>query len=153
MSTHDDSTEALPGERGRHVRTVVLAAVADVACVVALTLGGYRAHDEGSAFSVTLRIAWPFLTGLVLGWLLVRAWRRPTAAWPTGVIVWGCTWAGGIGLRAATGQGIDPAFQLVSFGFLAFTVVGWRGVVSLIEVLSPRERRRRAAALRGTPRR
>ncbi|BDZ40849.1 membrane protein [Paraoerskovia sediminicola] len=141
--------EPYPGSRARHVRTVVLAALADLACVVALTLGGYRTHDEGSPLAETLRIAWPFLVGLALGWLVARGWRRATALVPTGLVVWGCTWAGGVALRAATDQGVAPSFQIVSFGFLAATILGWRAVVALVDVLNPPGRRRRAARLAG----
>ncbi|GII99538.1 hypothetical protein Slu03_19160 [Sediminihabitans luteus] len=131
------------------MRVTVLAAVADVACVVALALGGYRAHDTGDVTEAILRIVWPFLAGTAVGWVLARAWRRPTVVAPVGIIVWGATWSVGLILRALTDQGTAPAFQLVSFGFLAVLMLGWRGVVQLVEVLSPRDRRRRAAELAG----
>ncbi|WP_222843917.1 DUF3054 domain-containing protein [Cellulosimicrobium sp. CUA-896] len=87
--------------------------------------------------------------GALVGWLVTRAWRRPWRMWPTGVVVWGCAWALGVLLRVLTGQGVAPAFQLVSFGVLGVTLLGWRGVVALVEVLRPADRRRRARELSG----
>ncbi|SDS70527.1 Protein of unknown function [Paraoerskovia marina] len=130
---------------------VLAAAAADLICVLALAVGGYQTHDAGSTGATVLRIVWPFAAGLALGWLVSRAWRRPTALWPTGVVVWGCAWAGGVVLRVLTDQGAAPAFQIVSFGFLAVTLLGWRGVVAAVSVIWPSERRHRAQALRGAP--
>jgi len=137
-----------PAGRARPA-AVVLAALADAACVLALASGGLATHaaDEGAAR--LLVVAWPFAAGAAVGWLVTRAWRHPARPWPTGVVVWGCAWALGVLLRVLTGQGVAPAFQVVSFGFLAVTMLGWRGVVALVGVLRPAERRRRAAELAG----
>lgn len=128
---------------------VVLAALADVACVLALASGGLATHTPGEGAARLLYVAWPFAAGALVGWLVTRAWRRPWRLWPTGVVVWGCAWALGVLLRVLTGQGVAPAFQLVSFGFLGVTLLGWRGVVALVEVLRPAERRRRERDLAG----
>lgn len=128
---------------------IITAAVADALCVLALAIGGYQAHDAGSAGATVLRIVWPFAVGAAIGWLAARAWQRPTAPWPTGVIVWGCAWAGGVILRVLTDAGVAPAFQIVSFGFLAVTMLGWRGAVAAAGVIWPADRRRRARELRG----
>jgi peptidoglycan/LPS O-acetylase OafA/YrhL len=128
---------------------VVLAALADLACVLALASGGLAAHTPGEGVVRLLYVAWPFAAGALAGWLVTRAWRRPWRLWPTGVVVWGCAWALGVLLRVLTGQGVAPAFQLVSFGVLGVTLLGWRGVVALVEVLRPSDRRRRERELSG----
>jgi hypothetical protein len=51
--------------------------------------------------------------------------------------VWGTTWALGVALRVVTDQGAFPTFQIVSFGFLAVTMLGWRGIVALVSILRP----------------
>ncbi|MCB7136417.1 DUF3054 domain-containing protein [Cellulosimicrobium marinum] len=137
-----------PSRRPR-LPLVLLAVLADAACVLALATGGLAAHTPGEGVVRLLYVAWPFAAGAAAGWAVTRAWRRPWRVWPTGVVVWGCAWALGILLRVLTGQGVAPAFQLVSFGFLAATMLGWRGVVALVDVLSPAERRRRARDLGG----
>lgn len=128
---------------------VVLAALADLACVLALATGGLAAHSPGEGTLRLLYVAWPFAAGALVGWLVTRAWRRPWRLWPTGVVVWGCAWALGVLLRVLTGQGVAPAFQLVSFGVLAVTLLGWRAVVALVDVLRPADRRRRERELAG----
>lgn len=128
---------------------VVLAALADLACVLALATGGLAAHSPGEGVLRLLYVAWPFAAGALVGWLVTRAWRRPWRLWPTGVVVWGCAWALGVLLRVLTGQGVAPAFQLVSFGVLAVTLLGWRAVVALVDVLRPADRRRRERELAG----
>ncbi|MBD8078019.1 DUF3054 domain-containing protein [Cellulosimicrobium arenosum] len=128
---------------------VLLAVVADVACVLALAAGGLASHSPGEGAVRLLVVAWPFATGALVGWLVTRAWRRPWQVWPTGVVVWACAWALGVVLRVLTDQGVAPAFQIVSFGFLGVTMLGWRGVVALVAVLRPADRRRRTAELAG----
>ena len=139
------------GPSPRRPALVLLAALADVACVLALASGGLATHSADEGMARLLVVAWPFAAGTALGWLVTRAWRRPWALWPTGVVVWGCTWALGVLLRVLTDQGVAPAFQLVSFGFLAVTMLGWRGVVALVGVLRPGDRRRRERELAGRP--
>jgi len=137
------------GPRARRPGLVLLAALADVACVLALATGGLAAHSPGEGAARLLVVAWPFAVGALVGWLVSRAWRHPWRLWPTGVVVWGCAWALGVVLRVLTDQGVAPAFQIVSFGFLAVTMLGWRGVVALVAVLRPADRRRRERALGG----
>ncbi|WP_141681876.1 DUF3054 domain-containing protein, partial [Mycobacterium malmoense] len=63
----------------------------DVVGVLVFCAVGRRSHDEGLDIAGLAATAWPFLTGTVVGWLVARAWRRPTAVAPTGVVVWLCT--------------------------------------------------------------
>ncbi|WP_435735462.1 DUF3054 domain-containing protein [Cellulosimicrobium sp. PMB13] len=137
-----DAGRARPG-------LVVLAALADVACVLVLASGGLAAHTPGEGIARLLFVAWPFAAGALVGWLATRAWRRPWRLWPTGVVVWACAWALGVLLRVLTGQGVAPAFQLVSLAVLGVTMLGWRGVVALVDVLRPADRRRRERELSG----
>lgn len=151
-SPEGSASDGLPAAR-RTARprpaVVALALLADLACVLGLALGGRAAHEAGSPWEAVLRIVWPFAVGAAVGWVVTRGWRRPTAVWPTGLAVWVAAWGLGVVLRMLTGQGVAPAFQLVSFAFLAVTVLGWRGVVLLVQTLAPGERRRRRAALAG----
>src|SRR3954466_5074205 len=88
----------------------VVALVVDVAAVLAFAAAGRRSHQEGLTPSGLLGTAWPFLTGLVLGWAACRAWRRPVAVLACGVPVWGCTVAVGMVLRQVTGAGTAASF-------------------------------------------
>ena len=113
-------------------RRVVTAAVIDVLVVLVFALIGRAAHKEGATPDGVLMVAWPFLVGLVVGWVASRAWLRPENVWPTGVVVVVCTWALGMGLRALTGAGTAASFLLVAAGFLVVLLVGWRALASLL---------------------
>lgn len=103
----------------------------DVACVLAFCAAGRRSHDEGLDIAGVAATAWPFLTGTAVGWLASRAWRRPTALRPTGVVVWLCTVAVGMVLRKASSAGVAASFVVVAASATAVLLLGWRAVVGL----------------------
>ncbi|WP_409428051.1 DUF3054 domain-containing protein [Mycobacterium sp. SMC-11] len=104
----------------------------DVVAVLIFCALGRRSHDEGITLSGLAITAWPFLSGTVLGWLLSRGWRRPTALWPTGVVVWISTVLVGMLLREATSAGVATSFILVASTVTAVFLLGWRAVVELV---------------------
>ncbi|MBN9183471.1 MAG: DUF3054 family protein, partial [Microbacterium sp.] len=57
-----------------------------------------------------------------------------------GLGVWAVTVAGGMLLRAVSGQGVVLAFVVVAAVVLLIALIGWRGIAALIRSL----RRRRA---------
>jgi hypothetical protein len=103
----------------------------DVACVLLFCAVGRRSHDEGVNVAGIATTAWPFLSGTALGWLASRAWRRPTAVAPTGVVVWLCTMAVGMLLREATSAGVAASFVVVASSVTALLLLGWRAVLHL----------------------
>ncbi|MFC5928222.1 DUF3054 domain-containing protein [Cryobacterium melibiosiphilum] len=123
------------------VRLPLLALLIDAALVVLFVLIGRASHNEG--LLGTLVTLWPFLAGLVGGWLMIRAWRAPfSIAW-TGLAVWAATVVLGLLLRVASGQGVQLSFMIVTTIVLGVFLLGWRGVVLLVG----RARVRRAALL------
>nr|MDQ2814603.1 DUF3054 domain-containing protein [Actinomycetota bacterium] len=60
------------------MRGARLALVLDCACVLVFVIIGRASHTQGDSVAGIASTAWPFLTGLAVGWLAVRAWRRPT---------------------------------------------------------------------------
>lgn len=127
-STKSDDTSPLIA--GLVPRWAVAALAVDVFFVLLFAFAGRQSHDSGPAL-VVLRIAWPFLVGLVAAWA-VLAWRgwSGVGVWPGGVVVWLATYVIGMVLRGLTGEGLAPAFLVVSILFLGLTLVGWRGYVS-----------------------
>ncbi|UQX10556.1 DUF3054 domain-containing protein [Candidatus Mycobacterium methanotrophicum] len=103
----------------------------DVACVLLFCAVGRRSHDEGLSAMGVATTAWPFLSGTALGWLAARAWRRPTALVPTGIVVWVCTVAVGMLLRKATSAGVAASFVVVASTVTAVLLLGWRAAVQL----------------------
>lgn len=105
--------------------------VADVVGVLIFCAVGRRSHDEGLNVTGVATTAWPFLTGTVVGWLASRAWRRPTAMVPTGVVVWLCTVVVGMVLRKVSSAGVAASFVVVAASVTALLLLGWRAVVGL----------------------
>ena len=107
-------------------RTAIAAAAVDVLAVLVFCAVGRRSHAEGVTVAGVIGTAWPFLTGTLTGWLLSRAWLRPTALSPTGLTVWIATVAVGMALRALTGQGVAVSFVVVASTVTALLLLGWR---------------------------
>lgn len=103
----------------------------DVVSVLMFCAVGRRSHDEGVDVTGVVATAWPFLTGTALGWLLSKAWRRPTAPAPTGLIVWLSTVVVGMLLRKASSAGVAASFVVVGASITAVLLLGWRAVVEL----------------------
>ncbi|MGO9510934.1 MAG: DUF3054 domain-containing protein [Mycobacterium sp.] len=103
----------------------------DVVAVLVFCALGRRSHDEGLSISGVAVTAWPFLSGTVVGWLVSRAWRQPTAVAPTGVIVWLCTVVLGMLLRKASSAGVAASFVVVAATVTAVLLLGWRAAVGV----------------------
>ncbi len=122
-------------------KTPLLAFVVDAALVLVFVLIGRRSHAEAASFTGIVDTYWPFLVGLLGGWLVTIAWRRPLAIlWP-GIPVWLMTVALGMLIRTSVGQGIEPSFIVVATIVLGVFLVGWR-----LLALPLVRRRRRALA-------
>ncbi|HEY6314921.1 MAG TPA: DUF3054 domain-containing protein [Streptosporangiaceae bacterium] len=113
------------------MRSVRWAVVLDCCCVLVFVIIGRASHAKGETLGGIASTAWPFLAGLVVGWVAVRAWRRPAALAPAGVGAWLGTAALGMVLRVVAGQGTAVAFVAVALAFLGLFLLGWRVVASL----------------------
>jgi hypothetical protein len=107
---------------------LVTAVVLDLCCVMAFVMIGRAGHSEGETIAGIATTAWPFLSGLLIGWAATRGWRRPAALVSTGVGVWLVTVAVGMALRVVSGQGTAVTFVLVALVFLGLVMFGWRAV-------------------------
>ena len=105
--------------------------IADVIGVLVFCAVGRRSHDEGLNITGVATTAWPFLTGTVVGWLVSRGWRQPTALVPTGVTVWLCTVMVGMVLRKASSAGVAASFVVVASSVTALLLLGWRAAAAL----------------------
>jgi len=121
------------------VRTVLTALVVDLVLVTVFCAIGRRSHDE-AVLTGLLETLWPFAIGLAVGWalavlvgrLLGRAEFAPTAVWPTAVVIWAGTLAGGMIMRVIAGQGTAFSFIIVAGTVLAIFLIGWRAAVALL---------------------
>jgi hypothetical protein len=117
-----------------------LAQLFDVILVIVFVLIGRVSHGEDLGVIGDLTTVWPFLVGLVVGHIVMRAWRHPFRIAPTGVGIWIATVAVGILLRWVSAQGAELSFVIVATIVLGIFLLGWRGVALLAT-----RRRRRAA--------
>jgi hypothetical protein len=108
------------------MRSARVAVVLDIACVLIFVIIGRASHAKGESLAGLASTSWPFLCGLGVGWLASRAWRRPLAIRPAGLVVWLSTVAIGMILRVISGQGTAAAFIAVALAFLALFLLGWR---------------------------
>jgi hypothetical protein len=116
----------------------LVAFVIDAAAVAVFVAIGRASHREDEAqFAVTF---WPFATGLVVGWVAARGWRRPFSISRTGVIAWVGTVLIGMLLRAASGQGVAVSFVVVAAIVLAVLLLGWRVLVVALDRSATRDR-------------
>ena len=100
--------------------------VLDVCCVLIFVIIGRASHTKGESLAGIASTSWPFLSGLGIGWLASRAWRRPLAIRRAGLVIWLSTVAIGMILRVISGQGTAAAFIAVALAFLALFLLGWR---------------------------
>lgn len=125
----------------RSPRAITLAVVVDLALVVTFAAIGRASHDESAFGPGLFTTAWPFVAALAVAWIISLAWRRPLAPLRTGLPVWLITVAGGMVLRAVSGQGTAFAFIIVATLTLALFLIGWRVIAALVT-------RRRGASTR-----
>jgi hypothetical protein len=125
-------------------RSAAYALGLDFLSIVVFVAIGRRSHDEGSAVTGIVKTAAPFLMGLTLAWLIVRAWRWPFAIL-TGLAIWPITLLVGMMCRNLIfGRDTPISFVIVATVFLGLCFVGWRMAARAMA------RRRRSSTL--TPR-
>ncbi|WP_226924841.1 DUF3054 domain-containing protein [Georgenia satyanarayanai] len=98
----------------------------DMAAVTLFAYLGRGAHEGGRSATDVLEVALPFLLARLLVTVLVQ--HGSLRLWPGGVVAWLATWAGGLALRAALGDGTALPFVLVALGVLGALFLGWRAV-------------------------
>lgn len=114
-------------------RRVALAAAIDVVAVIAFVAAGRRNHDEATSLTGILGVAAPFLGALVIGWLVLRAWRQPfDITYGLGLAV--TTVAIGMLLRNLLwDRGTATSFVIVASIFVGGLLVGWRAIATSVE--------------------
>ncbi|MCU1447713.1 DUF3054 domain-containing protein [Cryobacterium sp.] len=117
--------------RNSSLALVSLAAGLDAGLLLVFVVIGRASHGEDGLWGV-LATWWPFLVGLVVAWLVLRAWRTPLHLVRTGLGVWVITVAVGLLLRVASGQGVQLSFVVVTFLVIGVFLLGWRAVALLV---------------------
>jgi hypothetical protein len=107
----------------------MVALATDAIAVLVFVAIGRRTHDEGGNVLVgAANVAAPFLIGVVVGWLVCRAWHDPLSN-ATGALVWINTVGVGLVLRRfAFDRGTATPFVIVATATLGAFILGWRGL-------------------------
>lgn len=125
-------TSETPQRSTSHGRKgIATAALADAALILVFAAIGRDAHQRGDIFTGVLLTAWPFLVGAALAWLSVRVRRSPLSI-PAGLVVWLGAVAGGMILRAVTGQTVVVAFVVVALVSLGVLLLGYRALLAAL---------------------
>ncbi|WP_068274725.1 DUF3054 domain-containing protein [Aldersonia kunmingensis] len=115
------------------MKKFVVPAVVDVILVMVFCAIGRRSHEEANAIAGLASTAWPFLGGLIAGWVAaLRLHADPVGLYPFGVSVWFGAVAGGMVLRVIGGQGTAFSFIIVASIVLAIFLLGWRAIAALV---------------------
>lgn len=112
-------------------QAVIAAALSDAVLILVFAAIGRDAHQRGEIVTGVFLTAWPFLAGAALAWLSGKVRRRPLSL-SAGVAVWLSAVAGGMILRALTGQTVVVAFVIVALLSLGLLLVGYRALLALV---------------------
>ncbi|MFB7844738.1 DUF3054 domain-containing protein [Microbacterium sp. NPDC056052] len=123
-------TEAVPARRS--ALSWPWAVGIDAVLVIVFAAIGRASHEHGIDALGVRETAWPFLVGLAVGWLVLRAWRAPAAPLRTGVALVVITVVLGMTLRVVSGGTTAVAFIIVATVTLLMFLVGWRGIAALV---------------------
>jgi len=125
--------------RNAGLAVISLAAGLDAALLLLFVTIGRASHGEG--LWGVLGTWWPFLAGLVVAWLVLRAWRTPLHIVWTGLGIWLITVIVGMLLRILSGQGVQLSFVIVTFLVVGAFLVGWRAIALLVRHVHARRAR------------
>lgn len=103
--------------------------VLDAVLIVVFSTFGRGAHSEGLGAAQVWGTAWPFLVGLVVGWLILLVARRAPGTVGSGVVVWISSLVVGMVIRGI-GDGRVPhwSFIIVAAVVTAVFLIGWRAI-------------------------
>lgn len=112
-------------------QAVIAAALSDAVLILVFAAIGRDAHQRGEIVTGVFLTAWPFLAGAALAWLWGKVRQHPLSL-SAGVAVWLSAVAGGMILRALTGQTVVVAFVIVALLSLGLLLVGYRALLALV---------------------
>lgn len=109
----------------------IRAFIIDFLSVLLFVAIGRKNHKHGFSLSGMTSTTWPFVVGLVSGWLVIVLTQRKATTRSSGIIIAIWTVTLGMILRVISGQGTALSFVIVALVFLLLFLVGWRTLLSL----------------------
>lgn len=116
--------------------------VIDVVLVAVFCVIGRLSHAEGIFGDIPglLNTTWPFFVAVFVAHGALLIGRARTDRLPAGTLIWAVTVAGGLLLRALSGQGTALPFIIVAALTLALFLLGWRAILALVRRVRGRAR-------------
>ena len=107
--------------------------VVDAVLIGVFSIFGRGAHSEGLGAAQVWGTAWPFLVGLVVGWLILLVTRREPGGVVASVVVWLASLVVGMVIRGI-GDGRVPhwSFIVVAGSVTAIFLIGWRAIRAVV---------------------
>ena len=106
---------------------------ADLVAVVVFVLLGRSSHGEDEALRAVLVTLWPFLSGMLLGWLVLLLTRLRPSGYPAAAVLVLATVSVGMVLRhTISHDGTPVSFVIAASTFLTILYLGWRAVADLV---------------------
>lgn len=112
-------------------RRTALPFALDAALILLFAVSGRRSHDEGVTFVGVLAVAWPFLTGWLVGAAAMRLDRTPLDV-RRAAIALAIALPVAFAFRAVSGRGLAPAFLVVAIIAHAVLLLGWRAAMQRV---------------------
>jgi hypothetical protein len=121
-------TQNGPSAGSSLVPTVIVGSVlADLCAVVAFVVVGRLSHDESLSAAGLVRTGWPFVVGIVGGYIGIAMTRWPVLSFRGGVVIAVKTLVVGLVLRYGVARDDTPfAFVVVTTVVLCTLIIGWR---------------------------
>ena len=107
--------------------------VLDVIAILLFVAIGRHSHNHVLTWKGMVSTAWPFMVGLIAGWVFVKTSNRVALSRGSGTTIVLFTVVVGMILRVIAGQGTALTFILVALVFLSLFLVGWRWMYSKLE--------------------
>jgi DUF3054 family protein len=122
---------------------IAASSAADLAAVAIYVLVGRLSHDESLSPSGLLSTGWPFLIGIIGGYIGIALTRWPTLSLRGGAVITVKTFVIGLVLRYGVADDATPfSFVVVTIVVLAVLMLGWR--IATLAVLRRNQSRDRA---------
>ena len=108
-------------------RVIIGSVLADLVAVVFFVVVGRLSHDESLSASGLLRTGWPFVIGIVGGYVGIALTRWPVLSLRGGTVIAVKTFIIGLVLRyGVVRDGTPFSFVVVTMVILTALILGWR---------------------------
>ena len=120
-------TQTAAPESSICTRVIIGSVLADLLAVAVFVTVGRLSHDESLSASGLLRTGWPFVVGIVGGYIGIALTRWPVLSLRGGTVIAVKTFVIGLVLRYGVARDGTPfSFIVVTMVILTVLILGWR---------------------------